>query len=310
MPDKPFDLRERIPNLKAAALPNASVEYDPKWRARLADALCIGALAMFVGPAASSAQAIVDQQDVTQVTFEQVEAALVALEASVGATLPQDASLIGQDAPEARAEVALPPVGTPPPTIPDPNQISRGDGSAEIFGGVQFLPLLEGQGCPQSPPDITAGAKLLADELRRTEADMSDLERAFAALEDQNAVLESNRDLATCPGDFVKDVEALLGELADFNLLAEIQAAESFSACSQARVQALNDRMAALQASTDPNSGAERLAVGQLMSRMAMVDGEVSRSVGTLVFFDQRRGRLESAAGAILQRCNILSGYE
>jgi hypothetical protein len=251
-----------------------------------------------------------------QVSFEQVEQALAALEASVASAPPPAAGAAGQvgaaagAGAEAGAGLTLPPaLTTPPPTSPPPHEVGGGAASAEHVGGIEFPPILEGQDCPTSLPDITEGAENLAAELRRTEAEMTGFERVFASLEEENAALVADRDDPECPADFVEDVEVLIGDLAAFDLMTGIQAAESFSACAQARVQALNDRMLALQSSTDPNAGADRLAVGQLLSRMAVVDGEVSRGVGTYVFFDQRRGRLETAARAILRRCQILSGY-
>lgn len=245
----------------------------------------------------------------SQVTFEEVERAISRLEAEAipansiqtnsGGTSHNE---VHEGVQQVAYETTLPPISVTPET-------GFSGGVLGGMGDVEFPQILEGQYCPTSLPDITEGAEDLTDDLRSAQAKMSDFARVFGSLEDRNAALVANRDEAECPADFVADLGALRSELAGFELMSDIQFAESFSACAQARVQALNDRMVALQSSIDPNAGADRLAVGQLLARMAVVDGEISRGVGTYVFFEQRRGRLETAVGAILRRCQILSGY-
>ncbi|WP_333713911.1 hypothetical protein [Yoonia sp.] len=176
-------------------------------------------------------------------------------------------------------------------------------------GGVDFLPILTDQACSQRLGDITEQADTLAAQSTTLEAQALELNARFAALEERNRALEIDQDVTECPADFLAAVEELQSDLAKGDLGALVQEAETFSVCAQAGLQDLNDRMAALDASTDPNAANDRLAVGSVLRRWATADVQVSRAVSSFVFFDQRRVRLETATGLMLRRCEILGGY-
>mgnify|MGYP002630842712 CR=1 FL=1 len=270
------------------------------WLVRLTGPLSIAALAMAASTGAISAQ----------VTFEQVEAALVALEASAGPTRPQGSVSGGQDGAGSGAVATLPPAPTTLPPHPHGQEQDNGNaGAAEFIGGLEFLPILEGQECPQAPQEITVMTDRLAQDVRQAEAEVIQLNGLFEILEEDNGEHEVDRDLTECPEDFVEDVEAFLEDLVGFALLDRIQATESLAACTQVRFNSLQERMNALAASTDPNAGAERLFVGRLLENVAVLDDQVITLAQDLTSLNLRRQRLESSALAMLRRCEVLSGF-
>ena len=241
-------------------------------------------------------------QPVAQVSIEEIEAALSALEDSAG---------IGS----SDADTAAISPTTPPPSIvttPPPGEL--GDtgfdpGANQMVGGMPFMPILSDQVCPTRLADIGEQAQALTARARAIEIDALEMTKRFAVLEDQNRAYEIDQDLLECPPDFIAAAEDFKNDLSRMELASVVQEAESFSVCAQVGLQALNERMSSLAESNDPNAGADRLAVGGILRRWATSDAEVTEAVSNFVFYDQRRGRLEAATNSFLRRCELLGGY-
>lgn len=243
----------------------------------------------------------------SDVNFDDVEAALSALESQASEQIvvssPPMVDLVTATPPVSLTEIAPPPDGF------DYAQTDTFD-SRSASGGVGFLPIMTDQACPQRLGEITEQADTFAAQSTTLEAQALELNARFAALEERNRALEIDQDVTECPADFLAAVEELQSDLARGDLGALVQEAETFSVCAQAGLQDLNDRMVALEASSDPNAANDRLAVGNVLRRWATADVHMSRAVSSFVFFDQRRVRLDTATGQMLRRCEILGGYE
>lgn len=260
-----------------------------------------GAGAFLRGPALCFSVAVLcvfggASKSFSQVTFDEVEAALSALEQSVGVVPAPKRTPPPQAGP------------TPPPdNFPDPPG-SRG-GDTQNAGGTSFLPLLTDQSCPRRIVEIGELAKVQAERARAVEADTLKFNRRFGTLEEKNRALEADREMLECPPDFVEDAEDLLNDLSQMNLASLVQEAETLSVCTQDGRQAVDARMSELAQSSDLDASRERLALGGVLERWAAADVQVSEAVSNFVFYDQRRKRLETATQNILRRCELLGGY-
>jgi hypothetical protein len=247
----------------------------------------------------------------TQVTFEQVEAALAALEvANPGAPEPaiEDSSVpTGSEPSEAAASAVVEQLAIPPAPMPGPADTPADQTST--FGSIEFLPILTNEDCPAFIAEIGEEAAVFYDLAADIEAEAESLRARFDVLEEQNRAYEIDDAILSCPSDFVDDVRELLDDFGSLELSTLVQEAETFSVCVQAGRQSVDNRMTELAESSDPNAAGDRLALGGVLERWATADVQVSEAVSTFVFYDQRRRRLESATGAILRRCEFLGSY-
>lgn len=245
-------------------------------------------------------------QSLAEITFDDVDAALSALEAQAGGqadVASHSATVLEAAQPHSSlTEIAPPPEGLISAQSDTP------DGSSASVG-VDFLPILTDRACTQRLGDIAEQADAFAAQSITLEAQALELNARFTALEERFRAIEIDQDVTECPADFLASVEELQNDLVRSDLGSLVQEAETFSVCVQAGLQGLRDRMVALEASTDANAANDRLAVAGVLRRWSTPDVQVSRAVSSFVFFDQRRLRLETAAAQMLRRCAILDGY-
>ena len=245
---------------------------------------------------------VVASQSVAQVSIEEVEAALSALEDSAG---------IGS----SLADTAAISPTTPPPSIattPPPGGLGDtgfGPDANQVIGGMTFRPILTDRACPTRLADIGEQAQALTARTRTIEVEVLNTTDRFAALEEQNRAQVIDQSLLECPPEFIAEAEDFRSDLSQMELAGLVQEAESFSVCAQVGLQALNERMTALAESNDPNASADRLAVAEVLRRWATFDAEVTEAVRNLVFYDQRRRRLLTATEGFLRRCETFGGY-
>ncbi|MCF2872044.1 hypothetical protein L0664_13295 [Octadecabacter sp. G9-8] len=238
---------------------------------------------------------------VAQVSVDDIEAALSALEQSV------------QSAPIVVAVEAVP-LAQPDfeATLPPADILSGLDETEAADDATQdvvFLPLLSEQACPSRLAQIGEQARSLTDQVDAIDVIALELTERFSRIEDQNRAFETDQDLLECPTAFVDSAEQFREDLSQLELADLIQRADTFSACAQEGLQALNNRMEDLAQSSDPDAATDRLAIGGVLRRWANADAEVTEAVSNFVFYDQRGRRLDAATGAILRRCELIGGY-
>ena len=247
------------------------------------------ALALVVACAASQAAAQVDPAA--------IDAALGALERSVGVVA---APVAVPTAPPQVVQTTTPPPGSVADLQAAPAATDR------IAGGIDFLPILTDQDCPQRIVDVGEQAEIYAREARAAEARMLKLDDRFARLEARNREAEKDPDALECAVGLVDDLRELQADLGELDLAVMVQQAETLSVCTQQGRQAVDARIATLSQSDDPTAAQDRLALGGILERWATADVQVSAAVSSFVFYDQRRIRLETATGSILRRCDFL----
>lgn len=238
---------------------------------------------------------------VAQVTVEDIEAALSALEQSIQSA-PLDVAVEVAPLVQPDFEATLPPADV----LSDIEDEEAAEDATQDF---VFLPLLSEQACPSRLAQIGEQARSLTDQVDAIDVIALELTERFSRIEEQNRAFETDQDLLECPATFVESAEQFREDLSQLQLADLIQRADTFSACAQEGLQSLNNRMEDLAQSSDPDAATDRLAIGGVLRRWANADAEVTEAVSNFVFYDQRGDRLDTATGAILRRCELIGGY-
>lgn len=250
----------------------------------------------------------------TDVTFQSVENALIALENSLPA--PQIAA---PTAPIPAQQDQVAPTTPPPPVAPPPPDLTQvppgfSNGGGQLDGvpngdDFAFLPILENQECPRRISDVAESAKSYSASVSKIEGSITELGTRFEELEKLDREYALDPEITECPKRFVSDIEQMITDLSALEIASVVQGAETLSVCTQQGRQAIDNRMSELAQSSDLNAARERLSLGGVLNRWANADVDLSAAIGSLVFYDRRRARLTTAAEGIRQRCQLLKGF-
>lgn len=247
---------------------------------------------------------------IAEVTFEEVEAALTALEAaSTGA--PQ--VLEEQLPPDETVAVTLPDVETttdPATLLPPPDGGSRrGANETRVISGYEFLPILTDEACPFGLTEIREEVEEVEAYLVTVREEAQSLQERFSNLDEQDRDNRIDESVVECPAPFVRGVEDLLQDLQDFDLATEVQRVETLQFCAQEAVRTVNDRMTQLAPSSDRDDVNERSALGDVLRRLTTADTQLTEALDNIVFYDQRRERLILGAELVQGRCEVVGSY-
>lgn len=250
----------------------------------------------------------------TEVTFQSVENALIALENSLSAPRTTAPAAPSPSQPDQVAPTTTPPsVAPPPPDLPQaPPGFSNGGGQEDGVpnnDNFAFLPILENQECPRRISDVVESAKSYSASVSKIEGSITELGSRFEELEKLDREYAFDPGIAECPKRFVSDIEQMITDLSALEIASVVQGAETLSVCTQQGRQAIDNRMSELAQSSDLNAARERLNLGGVLNRWANADVDLSAAIGSLVFYDRRRARLTTAAEGIRQRCQLLKGF-
>ncbi len=249
-----------------------------------------------------------------QVTFEQVEAMLVALERSAvqnaGQTpLPDPLTATAPSGSFVESgSVAGSLLTTPPPTnLPSPGQQSGTQG----IGGTDFVfhPIDQDTACVANLSQARDEAQALSELARSTEAHLLVLGRRFEALEVRDVALQVDDDLTECPSRFLDAAQDLLGDLTQFDTTIAVQQGETLSVCISGERERIDARMSALLVNTDASSQQMRLELGGVFQRWTEYGEQVVGAVQTLAFLGRRSQRMVSAIEAMQRRCSLFGDY-
>lgn len=252
----------------------------------------------------------------SDVTFQSVENALLALENSLSAQqIAPPAVPIPPQPDQVPPTEPQPPIAPPPVNLTQaPPGFSNGGGhedTATNGDDFDFLPILENQECPRRISDVAESAKAYSVSVSKIESSITELGTRFEKLEKLDREYAFDQSITECPKRFVADVEQMITDLSALEIASVVQGAETLSVCTQQGRQAVDNRMSELAQSSDLNAARERLSLGGVLNRWANADVDLSAAVGSLVFYDRRRARLTTAAEGIRQRCQLLKGiYE
>jgi hypothetical protein len=248
---------------------------------------------------------------IAQVTFDQVEAALVALERTAAQAIAQP-TVSGQGA------LALPPVvnpgsleesavTTPPPFMPD--LAPQGESAGLDTDGIVFLPIDMDVECSANLSQTRDLAQAFAELAQSAEADLLALDRRFLAIEARDVELHDDEELTQCPARFLDELRELQDDLIDFDAADAVQQGETLSICIERSRQGIDRRMMDLSVNTDTGSQQRRLELGGVLQRWTDYGEQVVEAVQNHVSLGRRSQRLATSIQAMQRRCEDLGAY-
>jgi hypothetical protein len=262
------------------------------------------AVALFTAPMASY----------SQVTFEQVEAALVALESAAAQITGQNAAQTPEGGGTTATVARLPladtgSVGgalltTPPPFTP--GAIPQTPSPTEGGTTFDFRPVDIEVSCEGGLSAVADEAQTLTKYTDSTQSVLLALDSRFLEVEEGYDAIRADFDLTQCPARYLNEVQDLLEGLTRFDTSDAVHRGETLSICIERERQRLDGQIEVLQASTNRDEQARANEQLNVKNRWTLHGESVVAAVQTLISLGARNQRLTRAVEQMRDYCSTL----